>query len=536
MLDCQERHSRRFFGSRKRNRCFSGDIARRGPLDAVAASTASPRPRSAPPLLRGGLLLGLLLACGAATRADELDRAAAETLSRYAGQLEQLAQWSDQQGLTAQAKTSRAWLSQRPVDQMLVAVFPRTAGSAASPKDAPAAVVEWDQRFQQLRHEQANALESLARRAIRSGRPSLAYDLLLAALRENPDQEATRRLLGYTKTHGGWYTLWEANKLRAGQVWHDRFGWLPKAAVRRYEQGQRFANGQWISAEQDAQLHRDIRHGWDVETEHYTIHTNESLEAGVALGVKLERFYGVWVQLFLRYFASEEQLMALFDGRRDPWGRMPRHQVVYFHTREEYNDALRAAMPNIGISIGVYQESSQRAYFFAGEGYDERTLFHEATHQLFHESRPVVPDVAGQANFWAVEGIAMFMESLREVEGQQVLGGLDDVRMIAARYRLLHDKFYVPLAELTALGRTQLQADPKIATLYSESAGLTHFLIGYDNGRYRDALVNYLRAIYTGQADAETLARLTGTRYAELDKQYRAYIESAGMPKLEEKR
>ena len=38
----------------------------------------------------------------------------------------------------------------------------------------------------------------------------------------------------------------------------------------------------------------------------------------------------------------------------------------------------------------------------------------------------------------------------------------------------------------------KLQKDPKIATLYSQSAGLTHFLIHYDHGRYRDALVAYL--------------------------------------------
>ena len=34
-----------------------------------------------------------------------------------------------------------------------------------------------------------------------------------------------------------------------------------------------------------------------------------------------------------------------------------------------------------------------------------------------------------------------------------------------------------------------LQNDPRIRTLYSQAAGLTHFLIYYDDGRYRDALV-----------------------------------------------
>jgi hypothetical protein len=166
-----------------------------------------------------------------------------------------------------------------------------------------------------------------------------------------------------------------------------------------------------------------------------------------------------------------------------------------------------------------------RAYFLAGKDYDERTLYHEATHQLFHESRPVAAQVAQKANAWIVEGIAMYMESLHDEDGFHVLGGFDDLRMKAARYRLLNDKFYVPLDEFTGYGFPKLQGDARMATLYSQAAGLTHFLIHYDNGRYRDALVAYLEAIYNGRDDARTLSQRTGTGYAELDRQYRQFME-----------
>ena len=71
----------------------------------------------------------------------------------------------------------------------------------------------------------------------------------------------------------------------------------------------------------------------------------------------------------------------------------------------------------------------------------------------------------------------------------------------------------------------KLQKDPRIGTLYSQAAGLTHFLIYYDGGRYRDALVSYLSAVYSGRDDHDTLAKLTGTDYGELDKQYREFLE-----------
>jgi hypothetical protein len=54
---------------------------------------------------------------------------------------------------------------------------------------------------------------------------------------------------------------------------------------------------------------------------------------------------------------------------------------------------------------------------------------------------------------------------------------------------------------------------------------MTSFLIHYDNGRYRDALVRCLAAIYNGSQDPDLLARTTGTDYAELDKQYRDYMK-----------
>jgi hypothetical protein len=359
-------------------------------------------------------------------------------------------------------------------------------------------------------------------------RPSLAFELALAAIGEDPDNEAVRRLFGYQKFRDGWHTAYEVRKLRSGQVWHERFGWIRKADVARYEKGQRPGEPRWISAEEDARLHSDIEHGWDIETEHYTVRTNHSIEAGVALSVKLEQLYRVWKQLFVRYYASEEQVVALFDVRGRAKGiELPRHQVVYFRDRDDYNRSLARLGPTVGISAGVYVGHEHRAYFFADKDQDERTLRHEATHQLFYESRPVAKNAGADANCWIIEGIPEYMESLRREDGFLVLGGLDDERANAARVRLLRDDFHVPLEELTRFGLKRLQTDPRIATIYSEMAGLTHFLVHYDHGRYRDAMVAYLTAVYNGNQDSGLLSRLIGIDYAELDKQYREFMEKS---------
>jgi hypothetical protein len=466
--------------------------------------------------------------------ADEWTRSATELRSKYAAQLQDLAAWCDAKGLAEQAKATRQWMGRRDPNKLYVADLPRTIGRPELAADAPADVVEWDRRFWQLRRQQAKSLEALARKAVRADRASLAFDLVLAAIREDPDYETIRRLLGYQKFRNGWYTLYEIDKLKSGQVWDEKFGWLASKNLRRYQQGERLSSKVWISAEEDARIHRDIANGWIVETEHYTIRTNHSLEAGVRLGVKLEQLFRVWRELFIRYFATGAQVAELFDGRtRGRRIQLPRFEVVYFRDRDDYIHSLLSTFSElkkevVEISEGVYMGASRRAFFFPSKEADDRTIYHEATHQLFHQTRRVADDVGYRANFWIIEGIAMYLETLRHEDGFLVLGGFDTVRMADARYRLLEDNFYVPYSEFASYGMERLQSDKRMRTLYTQAAGLANFLVHYDGGRYRDALVAYLSAVYDGRDTAATLPQLAGCSSADLDKQYREFIASGG--------
>ncbi len=469
-------------------------------------------------------------------QANDLDQSVRQAKIDYVKSLTALALWCDEHGLKEQAAQTRAWFAPRDPHKLYLPVLPKTPVAATPPAAASPEVVEWDNRFKQLKREEADALYELARTAIHAQRASSAYELALLALHENPDHEALRRVMGYQKYKGQWCTLYEGRKLGRGQVWHAKFGWLPQSHVARYEQGQRYSGGKWIGAADDAVLHNRSESGWDVETEHYTIRTNHSLEAGAQLGVKLEELYHLWQQVFIRYFATPAQMLAQFEGRgRIQSTELGRHRVVYFRDREDYNRALSAAFPNIAITTGIYLQRLSRACFFAGKDQDDRTIYHEATHQLFQESRPVAPNVAARANCWVVEGVAMFMESLRKAGGFYELGGFDDVRMQAAQYRLLHDNFYVPLGEFCGYNSERLQSDPRIARLYSQAAGLTNFLVFYHDGRYRDALVHYLVMIYSGSDDLGTLAQLTGANYPQVDREYREFMQSVLPPSSGEK-
>jgi hypothetical protein len=96
--------------------------------------------------------------------------------------------------------------------------------------------------------------------------------------------------------------------------------------------------------------------------------------------------------------------------------------------------------------------------------------------------------------------------------------------MPVARQRRLRDGVYLPLAQLVRLGMNDLQGNPDIVRLYTQSAGLAAFLLD----RYPEATAAYLEAVYTDRADSDTLSRLTGSDYPLLDRQYGEFLAALG--------
>jgi hypothetical protein len=458
----------------------------------------------------GGLLSMLLLA--AAARALP---AAEGVEATYADRLRTLAETLDQAGKPTAADAVRAW--GEPLDPArFYPVLPESLTSF------PESVAEADalKPYYALRREQADELYQSAVRAAGQGEVALAYHSLWNALRENPDHAAARKALGYQRFDGRWLTRYETEKHRAGQIWHAEFGWLPKDHVARYEAGERFYLGRWIAAEKEAELRRELARGWQVQTEHYLVKTNHSLEAGVRLARRLERLHMAWRQLFVAYYATPRQMAEAFVRKPLAAPGAGRRQVVLYRDRAEYLAELRSVANQIEMTTGIYLGDKRTAYFFAGEEEDIATQYHEATHQLFGESRPTAQGVGRDGNFWFIEGIACYMESLAEHGGRWSTGGLEAYRVQAARQRLLDDKFYVPLAELTAMGMLDIQQHPQIRSIYSQSTGLAQLLMHGVEGKHREAAIQYLLAIYTGRDRPSSLQELTGEEYSKLDAEY----------------
>lgn len=404
---------------------------------------------------------------------------------------------------------------------------------AEIPLSLPAGERAWRLKLRNLQEAQANDLFVFSRKVLYAGFPSYAYDLILETAFLNPDHRSVRLILGYVRNGNEWATPFEKEMHNRKHQWHEKYGWLPATHIARYEKGERYVNGRWKSAAQEAEIRRDFRNAWEIKTEHFLIKTNHSLETGVKLATEMEYFYRQFHQIFAGFFHTPEQLKKLFQGARNPFQRRNNNQHVmhYYSTREEYLQRLQKEIPQIAVTHGIYLFGDRISHFYHrpdAEG-DLGTLYHEATHQLFYEtgSHRGSRQVGEKNHFWAIEGIACYMESFEKKGDVFRAGNPNHLRFSAARYRLLNDHYYVPLETFASMGRYAFQNDPNISTNYSQASGLSHFFMHAKGREYRDAFINQMAQLYSVNSrirnNAQTLEELTGVSYSELDRQYKAY-------------
>ncbi len=385
------------------------------------------------------------------------------------------------------------------------------------------------------RQDEAARRFQQAREYCEQGDVSVALRWATFALQVDPNHEAARGVLGYRRVGDHWVGRYAARRLDRGEIWSQEYGWIRAEDRVRYEAGERPWGKRWISAEDDAKRHATIDDGWVIRTDRFQVVTNHSRRDASELATRLELLHQIWQQLFGDFYLAAPKLLERFDGKVASGYRSKPFHVVYHRSREEYVATLRRQQPRVGMTLGIYFDKTKTSHFFAGPEQDTGTIFHEAVHQLFQESARSARDVGALSNAWLVEGVACYFESLTEHSEPSVgrfftIGTPDEGRLPAARHRRLVDDYYVPLAELSALGLSDWQRRKDIARLYSQSAGLATFLIHGREGEYRPALVKLLKLIYTGRDKSNSLQELTGRSFAELDRQYREYLEGLASP------
>ena len=351
--------------------------------------------------------------------------------------------------------------------------------SASNPVNEPTS-------FRVLRKRHAQQIYDLVSDAVASGDDALAVQLLFETICFDEEHQAASRQLGLATTGKRPKT----NSVRRGRRPERRLQW-PAAGY------------------------------WEVKTPHFRIVSNDSEETTRALAVQLEVLYGVWQQLFFegpKRRRSSDDPLVVSNRNRD------RHQVVLFGTREAYVTHVSQLDRRAPMTRGYYHAATKTAYFVGDPQRESSTWKHEATHQLCHELWPTNRNAGIHRDFWVIEGIALYMESLQRCRRWWTVGGIEADRLQFARFRALRENFRVPIENLLEMGRDELQSEERIGAIYSQCAGLTHFFMNDHNGVHRRKFLQYLKNVYVTPRSKRSLLQEVDMTFAEIEGGYHDFL------------
>jgi len=404
-----------------------------------------------------------------------------------ANDLQPIADWCRNNDLPKLTVDTLRWYQDRDLERLFIFI-PQESGRV--PPTSPVER-EWSDQLNIALDKHAERVFELAKRASKAEAGATAYQLLHEVLYYNPDHEQVRKILGHRKTETGWQIAADGFKFKRAKQPHPTINWP--------------ADDYFI-----------------VSTPHFNIASQASEEMTQVLAEKLERWQGVWRQAFFEYWNRPRTVARWIEGKGKSRIPTKKFDIVFFANKQQYIDQLSRWVKGVEDSTGYYNDSIQTSFFFASN--ELNTWRHEVTHQLFQESIRTKESPFDDGFIWLGEGIAMYFESLSDFGPYVTLGGFESERLQYARIRRFREGFYVPLGELSSLGRKEFQMHTNKSRLYSQSAGLTHMLMDYECGSSQRKLVEFLKLMYTGKLKPGSFEKVLGASFDKLDEQYVEFL------------
>lgn len=322
-------------------------------------------------------------------------------------------------------------------------------------------------------------------------------------------------------------------------AWFDPYlRWLPREEAKKLERGLEQVDGKWLEAPAVEALNR--KHAtwddsWVVSDGVHELHTTLPLRTAR----RLLSYVGAYRAFFLREFAGGWDL-------RPPSGMLP---VFVTETQQAFREQMKKRAGNVplpavpGAAYYMQTNSPLNPCFVTLEPSDAagqvwktglenvvRPLTHELTHQIAFEYSKHDYDRTRliRHQFWAVEGIATFMQAHAYEKGAW---RLRRPRAIPLNAELAEQGPFTLCVEnvdrLPPLSRFLSLTQAEIMTLenYSIAATLANFFLRGEEGAYRAGFVRLLERVHKVR-DTETLFAecFEGAELKALDEQFRKFV------------
>jgi hypothetical protein len=329
-------------------------------------------------------------------------------------------------------------------------------------------------------HELPELLE-LGHRAHELGLPGEAELVFLRVVLTDPLNEEARLALGHKRVGSAWRVPYKDD-------------WLPLTKVADLR-------SRWGSA-------------WSFETAHFILRTNVDLPTAVEIALDLEIAYRAFYEVL---------------GRP-----LELHQVGDKLRAHVHADAQSLPLLDEGIR-GIFDETQNTLIVDASWKLDRGLLFHEATHQLLHNTHAGMLKSAYAIPLWLNEGLAEFMQVGLAVRPRSYTFDWGEYSEKHLRAYLLAPRPHT-LNELLTLHTGDFRGrrnDLNYAAAYT----LVDFCMNADSGLRQDELIQFLAESYTRAVEPEDFVTMVAKDSEGFQREWKTYVEEFMHPlRIEERR
>lgn len=401
--------------------------------------------------------------------------------------MNRLATKCDELGRSELAAYTRKWIPQRDPSRQYFFLTP-AFGSPPLPRLSDNIDKFWAKQLTTENRNYAESLFALSQLAVEQKRYAPAYRMLHESLFHDPQNRNTLRVLGETESikERIRVTAYRANPRRE----QDEF--LPKGELKKYE------------------------------SDNFLLYTSLDQEVAMKAIHDFEKFQTVWRQCFYSYWAKPSWLERRFEKQVKPLSRSKKFKVVMYRNKDEYIRTLSTQNPGIEVSVGYYWFAKKTSFFFHDQDSSiKKTWIHELTHQLMHESVPISKNSVIQSSIWAVEGIAVYMESLMDFETHVTVGGEDAERLNYCRYNYFRRGFLVEIPALNAMDQKDFIRNASVKALYSLAGAYCQFVMGHED--CTDEFFDFLRLVHQGKDSSRLFKKLS--EQVSFDTGFKAFLK-----------
>lgn len=422
-----------------------------------------------------------------------------------------LVDFAVKQGLFAEARIELNWLREFVPDPAQLA--PIEAAIPAEPSFTEIAVYlakgkAWAAKCDQARDKVGARFAEVVALA-KTAATDQADALLDRGLRIHPDSKALRKLRGESMA--------------------PVFGWVPDKDLPLLKKGMIKDGELWIPRSEAAKRHTSWDDPWIIETPHFQVHSNVSLDDAYMIGRMAEMNWDMFFRVFSGYPAFLK-----------PTGKLRVYFFASIDDAVKERKKIHTAQPDMpSAAFGYYAYEDLAAHFWVtGKGKSEfeeftrPTIHHEIGHQLAHNllHGPILNDPQKRPEFWLVEGLGVYFDEVGEDKAGLV--SMWNYGTLAFRGILQRgiERNYMPFEKYMTLQGEQFYkgSEDDIKNHYGQAGLMVHFFLFGEKGKYRAPFMEYAKIVNEGGGEDGLLAKKLGVPLAQLEREWLAFVKKMG--------